>query len=89
MDILQYLCPFKHDSYSVIETKIIPVTERVIKYKSCDLYAHVLEINVVLSRDDNGDQTVSYYGYAIHFVHLHMLPLLLSYNFIYISLKFP
>ena len=56
----------------------LSLKERIIKYKSSDLYVHVLEINVVLSRDDdNGDQTVSYYGSVnIFCIYLHMLPLI-------------
>ena len=51
----------------VVLVRKITVNERIIKYKSNDLYVHVLEISVVLSRDDNRDQTVSYYGYVNRF----------------------
>ena len=47
---------------NVVLVRKITVNERIIKSKSNDLYVHVLEISVVLSRDDNRDQTVSYYG---------------------------
>ena len=47
---------------NVVLVRKITVNERIIKSKSNDLYVHVLEISVVLSRDDNIDQTVSYYG---------------------------
>ena len=52
---------------NVVLVRKITVNERIIKSKSNDLYVHVLEISVVLSRDDNRDQTVSYYGYVNRF----------------------
>ena len=66
---------------NVVLVRKITVNERIIKCKSNDLYVHVLEISVVLSRDDNRDQTVSYYGYVNGFS-------ISPYASIYISLDF-